>query len=145
MRTERAILPLVLAALLVIAGCTHYACSPPKHYHDPWVANGETYPTIEACMTAIWDVGVCSDETPAVADLQIRWALDCRAYCQRVSEKDHIKSCMGVSMNQDHGRPLCKRVPLTTADTDIIAPWYIICSDLSATCQCVPMRKKKRR
>ncbi len=130
--------------LLLTAGCARYTCAPDKGFHEAWVANGESFPAIPACMTAIWDVGTCAVETPAIADQQIKWALKCVAYCKRASKTEKIKACTGVSMNQDHGRPLCKRIPRTPDMPPIENPWYIICSDISATCKCLPIVKKKK-
>ncbi len=95
-------------------------------------------------MTAIWGVGACAAVTPAVAEVQIEWALDCVDYCKESSEKEKIKPCMGVSMNQDHGRPLCKRIPRSAGMPEIENPWYIICSDISSTCECEPRVEKKK-
>jgi len=149
MRIKKTLLPLLLIILVISAGCAHQetekACAPPKYYSDPWVANGETFPTIDACMTTIWRPEACSNETPGVADLQIKWALDCTAYCRVSSEKDGTKSCLGISMNQDHGRPLCKRLPYGSDAPEMVNPWYIICADISASCKCVPHKQRKRR
>lgn len=95
-------------------------------------------------MTAIWDVGVCAVDAPAVAEVQIKWALECAAYCKKYNKEEKIKPCLGVTMNQDHGRPLCKRIPRSAEMPDIGNPWYIICSNLSASCQCEPREKKKK-
>ncbi len=146
MRIQKTLLPLLLTVILIVsAGCAHQrACAPPKYYSDPWVPNDETFPTVDACMTAIWKPGACSNETPGVADLQIKWALDCTAYCRRASDEDGTKSCLGIAMNQDHGRPLCKRLPYDSEAPAMINPWYIICADISVSCKCVPETRRKR-
>lgn len=95
-------------------------------------------------MTAIWDVGICAVETPAVADKQIKWALDCVDYCKQSSKEKKIKACTGVSMDQDHGRPLCKRISSSLDMPRLAKPWYIICSDISATCRCETIKRKKK-
>ncbi len=127
----------------IAGGCAHYTCAPLKGYHEPWVQTGDSYGTGEACMTAIWDVGVCATDTQAVADIQIKWALDCMAYCKTPSKKKGIKSCYGVSKNQDHGRPLCKRIKASADMPPLDTPWYVICSDLASTCECRPKKSKK--
>lgn len=135
----------MLFLLFVTAGCAPYSCAPSKTYNEAWVANGDSFATGEACMTAIWKVGACAVETPAVAEVQIKWSLDCVDYCKQSSEKEKIKSCMGISMDQDHGRPLCKRIPRTSDMPLIEKPWYIICSNIYASCKCVPNVKEKKR
>ncbi len=127
-----------------LMGCTHYTCAPSKAYHEPWVQTGDSYRTGPACMTAIWDVGVCATDTPEVAELQIKWGLDCMAYCKKSSKEKAIKSCAGVSMNQDHGRPLCKRLAGSADMPELESPWYIICSDISSACECRPVKSKKK-
>ncbi len=139
------LLPVTLIIIAALSGCAHYTCAPPKHYHDPWVSNGETFSSGEACMTAIWNVGICATDTPAVAEEQIKWALDCTSYCGKEDKKQGIMACTGVSMNQDHGRPLCKRIPANTEMPELENPWYIICSNISATCECTPLKGKKKK
>ncbi len=140
----KTLLPVALMLLFVTAGCARYSCAPQKGYHDSWVANGDSFPTSDTCMTAIWDVGMCSVSTPAVADVQIKWALECVAYCKQSSKEKKIKACTGISMDQDHGRPLCKRLSRSAGMPELDNPWYVICADISATCQCEPLRKQKK-
>jgi len=132
-----------IIAALSIAGCTQYTCAPIKTYSEPWVQLDKSFGTGEACMTSIWDVGVCAANTQEVADVQIKWALECVVYCKKALKEKAIKSCRGISMDRSHGRPLCKRVTPSAEMPALQNPWYIICSDISSSCECLPMKSKK--
>jgi len=139
---------LILAGLIIvlfgISGCARHTCAPSKNYHETWVQKDDSYRTSDACMMAIWDVGTCATDTPEVADVQITWALDCQAYCKKASTEQAIKPCAGTSINQDHGRPLCKRVATSSDMPMLEKPWYVICSDISSTCECDPVKSEKK-